>query len=206
MGHLHIATPNETLLAVVVGAILATVGGLVGNWIESTAARRGRERSAAVLFGEILSALEALIDIAAQSRSRGDPYGLVTMRILSSVRREIMAYEHNRPTLYDLGNSELRVRIHVLIVRLTLAIEGIFEGSAALEAHRQLRTVSTSATSEVPGDVQNIYAQRDAAFDYAKEVCGSIPQLVQALQKLAKVKFDDLKRHAEFPVAETTTA
>lgn len=206
MGHIHIAAPNETLLAVVVGAILATVGGLVGNWIESSAARRGRERSAAILFGEILSALEALIDIAAQSRSRGDPYGLVTMRILSSVRREITAYEHNRPTLYDLANSELRVRIHVLIVRLTLAIEGIFEGSAALEARRQSRSVSSSAASEVPNDVQSICTQRDAAFDYAREVCGRIPQLVQSLEKLAKIKFDDLKRHAEFPVVETPIA
>ena len=57
-------TPGETLWAVIIGALLATVGGFVATQFERMMHRRERERNAALVCGGVLSALDALTDVA----------------------------------------------------------------------------------------------------------------------------------------------
>lgn len=43
------------------------------------------------------------------------------------MRREIEVYDRNREALYDLRQPELRIAIHELMIRMTLAIEGVLD-------------------------------------------------------------------------------
>ena len=61
---MHIDADQGTVWSVVAGAALATVGGLVAGQIENRLRRREREQSAALLFGELLSALRLVIRLA----------------------------------------------------------------------------------------------------------------------------------------------
>jgi hypothetical protein len=95
-------TGEATLWAVIVGAILATVGGFAATQLEAHFRRRERERSAALLFGEVLSVIEIITVLTNETREHGDPFGPVTSRMLRAVRRETEVYERNRESLYDL--------------------------------------------------------------------------------------------------------
>ena len=131
---MHVAANTETLWSVVIGALLATVGGFAATQMEGILRRRERERSAALLFGEILTALELVVRIANESRGRGDPYGPFTMRLLRAVRRETDTYDRNREQLYDLPDARVRALIHALMVRVTLTLEGVFETTEEIVA------------------------------------------------------------------------
>ena len=111
MGDLHFSSGDETLWAVILGAILATIGGFVSTTYEASFRRRERERGSALLFGEILSILELMIDMAKAARGRGEPYGTWTMRLLRAVRREAETYERNRESLYDLAENGAYAKI-----------------------------------------------------------------------------------------------
>ena len=54
-------TDQSTLLAVILGAILATIGGFVATAMERYLDRREKEQNAALFFGEILSSLAIII-------------------------------------------------------------------------------------------------------------------------------------------------
>ncbi|HZZ36621.1 MAG TPA: hypothetical protein VFE03_12930, partial [Caulobacteraceae bacterium] len=127
---LDFATNFGTFSAVFLGALLATVGGVASGQLEAALRRREREQGAALLFGEVLSTLGILLRFAAESRGIGDPYGPVTMRMLRAARREIEVYDRNRETLYELRDAELRVRIHTLVVRLTMPLDGVIDAEA----------------------------------------------------------------------------
>ncbi|HLY79453.1 MAG TPA: hypothetical protein VKQ70_08780, partial [Caulobacteraceae bacterium] len=82
MGDLHFSAGDETLWAVILGAVLATIGGFLSTSYEASFRRREREHGAALLFGEILSVLELIIGMTRDARGRGTPYGTWTMRLL----------------------------------------------------------------------------------------------------------------------------
>jgi len=200
--HLHVESPGETIAAVVVGAVLATLGGFAATQLEALVHRRERERSAALLFGEILSALDTIITIAGASRLRGDPYGSVTLRLVRAALRETETYERNRASLYDLKKAELRIRIHVLMVQISLALEGVSEASErAAKSQSALETLGPE-DARVEGEKQKLEGltkEREAAFGYTMTTAGEIKALVAALQPLAKVNFEDLKQFSGNP-------
>ena len=68
----------ETLVAVVLGALLATVSGIIANQLEAYLRRRERERSAALLFGAVLSTLRVLLESADRVRRIPPAFGPVT--------------------------------------------------------------------------------------------------------------------------------
>ena len=203
--HLHLDTPGETVWAVVAGAVLATVGGFVATQLEALMRRHERQRNAALMFGEMLASLETIIDIAGQSRRHGDPYGPVTMRLTRAARRETETYERNRASLYDLRSAEVRIRIHVMMVQLSLALDGVTDATALIAA--------TDASSDTPDDEDSqaqrlserrdrAASERDIAFAFVLRVAAEIAALVAILQPLAKVNFADLKKFSGNPFAE----
>jgi hypothetical protein len=153
------AHQTETLIAVVAGAVLATIGGFVATLIEARLHRRERERTAALLFGEVLASLGALIRAAAEAHGYGDPFGPLTLRILRGARRELEAYERTRPVLSDLRATDLRLAIHALVIRMTLAIDGVLEAQSA--------------------------AEREGSYDYLLELAPQIDPLVHRLVPIA---------------------
>jgi hypothetical protein len=199
--HLHLEPPGETLLAVATGAVLATLGGIVGTQLEVLSHRRERQRNAALLFGEILSSLENIVSIADQSRGRGAPYGPVTLRLVIAARREITTYEAHRALLYDIRKAELRIRIHVLMVRLTMGFDGVTDATAEIVETEARARRAGHATPELEAGLAEQNEARAAAFDYALLISREIKDLVSALEPLAGIRFDDLARYTGDPFA-----
>ncbi|HEY2709694.1 MAG TPA: hypothetical protein VGI95_16715 [Caulobacteraceae bacterium] len=184
---------GDTVFAVFVGAILATAGGFFAGQVENTLRRRERERGAALLFGEILSTLSVIVRIADEARSRGDPYGRVTMRTLKAAQRETHTYDRNRETLFDLRDPFVRAGVHSLIVRLSLALEGALEADDALIALQHAGLVADASAGEPDPRLQVYIRDRETAFEYAIELRGEIPPLLARLGRIARHSFDALE-------------
>ncbi|MBS0363344.1 MAG: hypothetical protein JSR98_18365 [Proteobacteria bacterium] len=178
------ATDSGPMMGVAVGAILATMGGLLGGQIENRLNRKEREQSAALLFGEILAGLKLIIRMAVDTRGRGDPYGRVTLRIVTAALRETRVYDRNRETLFSVRDPELRARTHLLLAQMSLTIEAVLEASD---------TIKSADEAEAAGHDANRIAERRAAaieerhgsFDFMVELAQELPPLIAAYEKLA---------------------
>lgn len=182
--------------AVVIGAFLATIGGYLASQIEHSFRRRERERTAALLFGEILSALRLIIEMADQARARGDPYGRFTMRIIRAARRELDAYDRNREALFDLSDPACRAATHTMLVQVRLAIEGALDADAEIQ-NNELRLSAASADAEralIQRRLQMYIGDRITSFDYAVELSGDISGVHERLRRVARYSFEEHER------------
>ncbi len=182
----------DTVWAVVLGAVLATLGGFAATQFERITARRERERNAALLFGEVLSTMVIILELAQETRGRGDPYGPVTMRMLMSARRELEVYERNRERLFELADGGLRARIHTLMVRLSMPLEGIFEYTRELADATSRLAASGVPPDEARGELDEIAARRDSSFEFLMETAEQIKASVVRLEPLARHSFQGL--------------
>ncbi len=121
----NFGVPDDTLVAVVLGAMLATLGGFLAARFEAWLRRRERERDAALLLGEIVFTFVTVLKMTDDTRRVGDPYGPITMQMLAGARREADAYERHRDRLPDLGDPDLRIGMHKLMITLTMTLDGI---------------------------------------------------------------------------------
>jgi len=192
MGGLHLSAGDETLWAVILGAILATIGGFLSTTFEASMRRREREHGAALLFGEILSVLELIVEMARASRERGNPYGSFTMRLLRAVHREAATYERNREALYDIRDVRTRAQIHTVMVKVMLGLEGVFDATERVEADAIIsRQPGLDPTSkvEVEARLASAVFERDQAFNALGETAEGIAPIVAVLRPLAKQDF-----------------
>ncbi len=172
MAHLDLGG-GDTLLAVVIGAALATVGGVLAGQIEFHQIRRERERNAGLLFGEVLAGLNMILQLAAEARGRGEPYGSITMRILKAAHRETHIYERNRELLFAVRDAKLRARTHILLLQMSLTLDSVFEASPA---DRQPNAEGVAAL--------------DDPFGFLQELREDIPGLLAQFQKITRYAFD----------------
>ncbi|HEY6578045.1 MAG TPA: hypothetical protein VIY09_01865 [Rhizomicrobium sp.] len=182
----------STLWQVILGACLATVGGLVANQLEWRVQTKRRERNAALLFGEVLSSLTVVLDHAHRTKQIGDPFGPITLRMLRSARREIEIYERNRENLLDLRNAGLRSRIHGLTIRLAMPLDGIVDASQEidlLEKQLRSRALEQSERSELEAKQAAVLERREAGYDYIRETAAEIGGLLEDLSPLAGHRF-----------------
>jgi hypothetical protein len=187
----------STLWSVVLGALLATMGGLIGGQLEWFFESRRRERDSALFFAEVLSTLKILLDLAKDTRKIGDPYGPITLRMLRSARREIDNNERNRETLYAIKDSELRARIHTTILRLTMPLDGIFDSSTAIEtvtAQLKVPQLLEADRTELEGRIKKISENRDVGFDFLIETAEQMKPIVAALGGLSRRESDSIER------------
>jgi hypothetical protein len=160
---------TDTLAAVVLGALLATISGVIANAVEAFIRRRERERSAALLFGEVLSTLRIVLDGASAARTRGDPYGPITRRLLYAARREFDIYDRNREALMDLRDPILRADLHRQAMRIVLPLDGILD----------------NLTDSEPGNA----AARDGGFEFMELNVRALPSLIARLGVIARQDF-----------------
>jgi len=172
LDNLDFSPHTDTLVAVVLGALLATVSGIIANQLESYFQRRERERSAALLFGELMSTLKIILENADRTRAFGDRYGPITRRMLHAARREVNIYDRHRVALMDLRDAALRVDIHNVMVRVAMPLDGVLDSIAARD----------------PSETT-----REQAFDYLMENVGRLPGLVARLGRLAGHSFDQYR-------------
>jgi hypothetical protein len=183
---------TETLLAVVLGAALATVGGFTERHVERITQRREKERSAALLFGELMNAMRIIMDLAEEARGRGDPYGPITLRFIRAARREADIYDRNRETLLDLQDADIRARISVLVARIAFSLDGVLDAHAEVAAAEQnLRALPPQdpARAEIEAHVAACRETRKTAFDFALESARESSSLLKQLAPLAKHNF-----------------
>lgn len=187
----------STLWSVILGALLATMGGLIGGQLEWFLESRRRERDAALFFAEVLSTLKILIDFAADTKKVGDPYGPVTLRFLRSARREIDIYERNRENLYVIRDGELRAHLHTLMLRLTMPIDGIFDSTEAIEKiSTQLKTsgLDNEHRAELEQRLETIRENRETGFGFIVESANQAQDLVSRLAEISGQKSDSIDR------------
>ena len=192
MGDLHFSVGDETVWAVILGAVLATIGGFLSTTFEASSRRREREHGAALLFGEILSVLELIIGMARAARGRGDPYGTWTMRLLRVVRREAETYERNRESLYDLGDVRTRAQIHTIMIKVMVGLEGVFDASERIAADTIINRqegLDSASKAEVEDRLAAAQAERERAFEALIQTASEIAPIVEVLRPLAKQDF-----------------
>jgi hypothetical protein len=160
----------DTLAAVALGAVVATVSGVVANMWEARVRQGQRERAAALLIGEALSTMFAILQGALRSMSVGDRFGAVTRRMLLSARRELDIYERNRELLIDVRDAKLRVDLHSLMVRIAMPLDGII---ASLEQDDQAGPDA-----------------RERGVEFMAETLTKFPPLLVRLARVAGRDFD----------------
>jgi len=185
-------TDQSTLIAVILGAILATIGGFVATALERILDRRERERYAAMFFGEVLSTLAIIVRFADETKKIGEPYGPVTMRMLRSARSELDIYDRNRETLFDLRDADLRARIQTLLIRLSMPLDGVIEATEDLKnMQAQLKAQSDPAErEELQARIGIDEARRESAYVFIVETAAQLKSVITGLEPVARHSFE----------------
>ena len=190
----------STVGAIVLGSLLATLGGLAATQLEWRFERQRRERQAALFFGEVLSTLLVILQIAKQTKGRGDPYGPITLRMLRQALHEIGMYDRNRETLYNLRNAELRTRIHTRVLRISSPLNGIFDTTEEIRAGQtQLRSPGLAAQEreEIEARIKRLSEMREAGFEFMEEAAQDIELVIKDLEPVAAHSFADIAAAAQ---------
>jgi hypothetical protein len=176
----NFGVPDDTLVAVVLGALLATLGGFIAARFEAWLRRRERERDAALLLGEIVFTFVTVLKMTDETRRIGDPYGPITMQMLAGARREADAYERHRDRLPDLADPRLRLGMHKLMITLTMTLDGMLANAGA----------EFPATKAGRAAAAALKAQRDSAFDFIMQSIPQLDPLLKQLSRIARISFD----------------
>lgn len=117
----------DTLLAVIVGATLATGGALVAELVQDRLGRKRKERDAARFFGEVLTSVDRVLDRAFGSMDIGEPWGSVSKRLFKTAMDETAVYERNRERMFDIRDIELRRELHTHFLEETVPLVAMLE-------------------------------------------------------------------------------
>ncbi len=177
----NFGAPDDTLLAVFIGAMLATLGGFLAVRFEAWLRRRERERDAALLLGEIVFTFVTVLKMTDETRRIGDPYGPITMQMLAGARREADAYERHRDRLPDLSDADLRIGMHKLMITLSMTLDGML-----LDTRTQADFPATKAGRAA---AEALKARRDGGFDFIMQSIPTLDPLLTRLSKIARVSF-----------------
>lgn len=169
------------LIGVILGAILATLGGFVAGRLTAVLERQRRAKLAALICAEVLISLENLSGEIATFHDRGDPFGTLTLRLIRSARREIEFYERNREATFELSNERLRARIHALMTRLAVPLDHIVDEANA-------RHIGPGRT-ETTGDGDTLYSGMDEAYGSFRKSCELIAPMLDELYPMAHTVF-----------------
>jgi hypothetical protein len=169
----------STLIGVVVGAVVATMGSFAASWYERRLLRAEREADAALVLAEILRSLSLQIAVLRASHARGDPFGAITIRMARAVRREVDLYDRNRERLFVVRDARLRPQANALMARLTFAIDRVLDSHDALAGRPDEAERAELATA------------RAQAFEFLVESADELPALVDRFAALANTRLAD---------------
>jgi len=181
-----------TLGQIMLGACLATAGGLAANQLEWHVQMRRRERNAALFFGEILSSFAIILKHAHETKQVGDPFGPITLRILRAARRELEIYERSRENILDLRDAGLRARIYGLAHRLAAPLDGIFDATqeiGTVEAGLRSRQLEAEDRNEAERRLAALKERCEASYEYIHGRVADIESVLAALAPLAGQSF-----------------
>ena len=187
----------STLWAVFLGAVLATLGGFAATQMEWYIERRRRERNAALFFGEVLTTLNLILGYAENTKKIGDPYGPITMRMLRSAMGEIDIYNRNREQLYDLSHADLRARLHTLILRITMSLDGVNDATTtitALERELDVPDLRDEERTKLEARVATLQQNRESGYEYLMENAVQLKIVIKELEPIARFNYDAMEK------------
>lgn len=188
----------DTLAAVVLGALLATAGGLVAEHYEDQIERKRRERDAARFFGEILTSIDEILGIAFNSQKHGDPWGSVTMSMFEAANREAKIYERNRERLFDVRDPPLRARIHRHFLWEAFPLEALVELSKEIrsleDALKADPGMAEPRAESLRARIEDRKGARERTLAVLKDESRNTAEICAALMKRADVNLE--KRNA----------
>lgn len=194
-GNFDFLSNFSAVWAIILGALLATVGGLAATQIEWHFEKRRREQHAALFFGEVLATLLVLLRMAKHVKGIGDPYGPVTMRMLRQALQEIGIYDRNRENLYSLRDATLRARIHSSVLRISSALNGIFDSTEEMRASNAVlraSSVSEKEREEMEARIRHLTSLREGGFEFMEETAQQVENVVKDLEPVAGHSFVDI--------------
>lgn len=188
----------DTVWAIVAGAILATAGGITASQLEHRVDTKRSKRQAALFFGEIMAMLGIVVTSAERAKGIGDPFGPVTMRLLRTVRREIDVYDRNRERLFEIPEPALRARIHMVLLRATMGVEGAIEAATeanAIETELKLNpAMGKEQRCHLEARLADQKNRREGGFEFLVESAAQARDLTKELEPIAGVDFTALTR------------
>lgn len=136
---------GSELVAVIVGGILATIGGFLANIYEDRREQRRQGIHLRYVLMDALRTVQALNDgVLAQKQFFFDPGWY---RAMSSLRNEYQIYERNREQMVHLNDRELRTDIANFMIRLSLVADGFMDDRAIFD-----RLDNEQEIAELAGD------------------------------------------------------
>jgi len=187
----------DTLLAVCVGAVLATGGALVADLIQERTGRKRRERDAARFFGEILTSIDRILDVAFASQKIGERWGSVTRRLYRTAQSEAGVYERNRERLFDIRDMGLRSRIHEHFLSKAVCVTAVLEYcNEAMEIEKRLGNedaISAERAAALKAELSEQTEAREAALATLVAERAKTKSITSDLKKLAKAEFADVE-------------
>ena len=184
----------DTLLAVMVGALLATVGALVAEIVQERLGRRRRQRDAARFFGEIMISMDQIFDLACESQNVGDRWGSYSQRLFETVSQEALVYERNRERLFDIRDMELRFAIHGHMLRASVPIASMAAQSSQIDAIQERldedEALSDTTRNSLQNRIERLNAFREGGLTGAREERATSAKILKKLEALAGVSFD----------------
>lgn len=184
----------DTLIAVIVGACLATGGALVAEIIQDRLARKRRQRDAARFFGEIISSIVQIFDQAKASQNIGEPWGAYSVNLFRVAATEAETYARNRERLFDIRDTRLRFAIHGHILRLTVPIASMVEESDKIAelANRLAEEddLSERAIASIQARIDRLETFRNGGMRQASEQRETSSQILSQLEEIAGTRFE----------------
>ena len=187
-----VAGLNSQFVAILLGAFLASAGGFLVTWLLDRMERQRQERSIALVCLDLLTSLSVMTQLAQRARSRGDPYGPYTLRLVRGCLRDVDVYERNRERIADISDPEVRAEIYQCMTRLTLSLDGVLSETEIIDRIDQslleLRiSGSPLRVDELTRERDERCGRRDSSFDFMLETTQELGEpLAAKLRVIAK--------------------
>lgn len=183
----------DTLLAVIVGAVLATGGAMVAELVQDRLGQKRKERDAARFFGEILATVDRIIDRAIASMAIGERWGDVTLRLFRTALNEAAIYERNRERLFELRDMQLRQDIHLHFLTEMVPLVALNENSREIAAlEKELKhgdALSDAKRQSIEEDLAALRETLETALNAIVAEHAKTEAICKRLEPLAGVTF-----------------
>ena len=183
----------DTLLAVIIGAVLATGGALVAELVQDRLGRKRKARDAARFFGEILTSVDLVLDRGLSSLKFGERYGTVSKRLFRTALAETTVYERNRERMFDIHDLELRRLIHRHFLEETVPLVALLEYWDEIDEIEQIlaedEQMGEARRSVKLARLEDLKSRRDTAMETVRAKQDDTRKICELLEPIAGLKF-----------------
>ena len=183
----------DTLLAVIVGAMLATGGAMVAELVQDRLGRKRKEREAARFFGEILTSADRVLDRAFSSLEIGEQWGSISKRLFRTALDETAVYERNRERLFDIRDIPLRRAIHLHFLEETVPLVALVETWDEIdEIEKELSStdlLNSTRQQFLESELTRLHTSRSGALETVKQKHAETDKICKLLEPIAGLTF-----------------